>query len=92
LGRRHKPSHWPVNWAVVGIAAVLTLAIGVTIVMLTSGGDRRGGIVVPTPATSQQQPDLIGSAQNNGPEPVIGGGTLPSTPGRPATPTGTPGR
>ena len=78
MGRRHKPSRWAVNWAVVGVAAVLTLAIGITIVMI-SGGDRGGGIVVPTPTT--QQPNLIGSAQN-GPEPVIGGGDLPSTPGR----------
>jgi hypothetical protein len=80
LGRRHKPSRWPVNWAVVGIVAVLTLAIGIAVAML-SGDDRPGGIVVPTPST-QPPPALIAPSQT-GLEPAIG--AIPSTPPRPAT-------
>lgn len=51
MGRRHKPSRWPVNWTVVGVAAVLTLVIGVAVVLL-SGSDNRGGIVVPAPSSA----------------------------------------
>ncbi|MET0234767.1 MAG: hypothetical protein ABW224_09040 [Kibdelosporangium sp.] len=79
MGRRHKPSRWPVNWTVVGVFAVLTLAIGLTVVLL-SGGEKRGGIVVPPPAT--QPPALIAPTQT-GLEPALG--SFPTTPGRPAT-------
>nr|WP_157528617.1 hypothetical protein [Kibdelosporangium sp. MJ126-NF4]CEL19559.1 hypothetical protein [Kibdelosporangium sp. MJ126-NF4]CTQ94641.1 hypothetical protein [Kibdelosporangium sp. MJ126-NF4] len=50
MGRRHKPSRWPVNWTVVSIAAVLTLIIGIGIAFLSSA-DKRSGIVVPQPST-----------------------------------------
>jgi hypothetical protein len=80
LGRRHKPSRWPVNWAVVGVVAVLTLAIGIAVAMLSSD-DKPGGIVVPTPA-STQPPALIAPSAT-GLEPAVGG--IPSTPPRPAT-------
>lgn len=77
MGRRHKPSRWPVNWAVVGVVAVLTLAIGIAVATF-SGEDKPGGIVVPTP-TSQQSPELIVPSQT-GPGPGIG--QIPSTPPR----------
>ena len=80
MGRRHKPSRWPVNWAVVGVVAVLTLAIGIAVAMLSSD-DRPGGIVVPRP-TTQPPPALIAPSQT-GPDPVLG--AIPSTPARPAS-------
>ncbi|MET0133350.1 MAG: hypothetical protein ABW215_07125 [Kibdelosporangium sp.] len=48
MKRRRKPNHsWPVNWAVVVVAALLTLGIGIVVVSL-SASDQSGGIVVPT--------------------------------------------
>jgi hypothetical protein len=38
-----------VNWAVVLVAAVLTLGIGIVVAILSAGG-QQGGIVVPTPS------------------------------------------
>ncbi|MCE7009072.1 hypothetical protein LWC34_40610 [Kibdelosporangium philippinense] len=70
MGRRHKPSRWPVNWTVVGVAAVLTLIVGVVIAFLAKD-DRRGGIVVPAPSAP---PALI---KSTGPEPAVGASILP---------------
>lgn len=51
MGRRRKPSHWPVNWTVVIVAAVLTLGIGITVAILSHDGSS-GRIVVPQPGTT----------------------------------------
>ncbi|MFC0114822.1 hypothetical protein [Kibdelosporangium aridum] len=71
MGRRHKPSRWPVNWTVVGVAAVLTLIIGVVIAFLAND-DKRGGIVVPAPSSAP--PALV---RSTGPQPVVGASILP---------------
>lgn len=89
MGRRHKPNSWSVNWAVVGVAAVLTLAIGITVAMLSSGNDKRGGIVVPTPSANVP-PNLVGPTPGASPERLLG--DLPSTPPRPAGGTIVPSR
>lgn len=55
MKRRRRPSHWPVNWTVVVVAALLTLGIGIVVASLSSGGGQQGGIVVPTPSSPPPQ-------------------------------------
>lgn len=54
MKRRRRPSHSPVNWTVVVVAALLTLGIGIVVASLSAGGGQQGGIVVPTPSSPPQ--------------------------------------
>ena len=75
MGRRHKPSRWPVNWTVVSIAAVLTLLIGIVVAFLVNG-EKRSGIVVPPPSSAP--PVLIKpTGQTAGLNPVVSASILP---------------
>jgi hypothetical protein len=76
LGRRHKPRHSPVHWAVVVIAGLLTLGIGITIVLL-SGGGPEGGLIVPkqSPTAASTPTPGSGSARSTGLEPAAGART-----------------
>ncbi|CAM3783815.1 hypothetical protein KIPE111705_24840 [Kibdelosporangium persicum] len=75
MGRRHKPSRWPVNWTVVGVAAVLTLVIGIVVAFLVND-EKRSGIVVPAPSSAP--PVLIKpTGQSAGLEPAVSASTLP---------------
>jgi hypothetical protein len=97
LGHRRKPDHTTVHWAVVVVAGLLTLGIGITIVLLSSGGPR-GGIVVPQPSPTAAATPPPPSGSSGRIEPAAGtarattttprASTLPGTKTSAASPTG----